>query len=103
MDIISEIIQTDKLADAKIIKANEKKAELEQLTNDEIAGFERESSEKVETYRAKTLERCKTQTKAQIAKIEKSEKDRIAGIDELYSAKHRKWEKAIVERVFSDK
>ena len=57
----------------------------------------------METYRAKTLERCKTQTKAQIAKIEKSEKDRIAGIDKLYSAKHKKWEKAIVERVFSDK
>ncbi len=73
MDIISEILQTDKLADAKIIRANEKKAELEQLTHDEIADLERTSSEKVETYRAKVIEKCKKQTEAQIAKIEKNE------------------------------
>ena len=101
VDIISEILQTDKLADAKIIRANEKKAELEQLTHDEIADLERTSSEKVETYRAKVLEKCKKQTEAQIAKIEKNEKDKIAGIDELYSAKHKKWEKVICEKVLS--
>ncbi len=51
----------------------------------------------------KSFEKCKKQTEAQIAKIEKNEKDKIAGIDALYSAKHKKWEKAIVERVFSEK
>ena len=39
MDIISEILETDRLADEKIIKAHEKQAELEAQTQSEIERF----------------------------------------------------------------
>ena len=78
MDIISEILETDKLADEKIKKAHEKQAALEKQTDEQIERF-----------------------RLEIAKITKDEQEKIAKIDELYANKHKKWEKVICEKVLS--
>lgn len=101
MDIISEILETDKLADEKIIKAHEKQAELEQQTQAEIERFKAQAQERIESYRKKTESRTKSEIDGQIAKIAKDEQERIEKIDELYAAKHKKWEKAIYEKVIA--
>lgn len=101
MNIISEILETDRLADEKIIKAHEKKAELEQQTQAEIERFKQETKDKIEAYQKKMDQRTKSESDGQIAKINKDEKEKIARIDELYAAKHKKWEKAIYEKVLA--
>ena len=46
MDIISEILETDRLADEKIIAAHRRQAELEQKTDSEIASMRSEVEER---------------------------------------------------------
>ncbi len=102
MDIISEILETDRLADEKIIKAHEKQAELEQQTQTEIARYKQETAKRIEEYRKKTEARSKSEADGQIAKIAREEQEKIEKIDELYAAKHKKWEKAIYEKVLAN-
>lgn len=102
MDIISEILETDRLADEKIIKAHETQAQLEQQTQAQTERYKQQAQEKVEAYRQKTDARTKSEIDGQIAKIAKDENDKIAKIDELYDAKHKKWEKAIYDRVLAN-
>jgi hypothetical protein len=99
MDIISEILETDKLADEKIKKAHEKQAQLEQQTQSEIEKCRQDTKQRIESYRKKMQQRSKSESDGLIAKIDKEEKEKIARIDELYSNKHKKWEKAIYEKV----
>lgn len=101
MDIISEILETDKLADEKIVKAHEKQAQLEQQTDEEIERFKQEAKDRIEAYRKKTESRTKSESDGQIARITKNEQEKIAKIDELYANKHKKWEKVIFEKVLS--
>lgn len=101
MDIISEILETDRLADEKIIKAHEKQAELEQQTQTEIERFKAQTQERIESYRKKTESRTKSESDGQIAKIAKEEQEKIEKIDELYANKHKKWEKVIYEKVIA--
>ena len=102
MDIISEILETDRLADEKIIKAHEKQAELEQQTQAEIERFKAQTQERIESYRKKTESRTKSESDGQIARIAKDEQERIKKIDELYSAMHKNWEKTIYEKVIAN-
>ena len=101
MDIISEILETDKLADEKIKKAHEKKAELEAQTQSETERFRQDTKERIEAYRKKTEQRSKSESDGLIAKINKEEQEKTAKIDELYNNKHKKWEKAIYEKVIA--
>lgn len=101
MDIISEILETDKLADEKIIKAHEKQAELEAQTDAQIEKYKLDTKEKIESYRKKYESRTKSEADGQIAKITKDESEKIARIDELYANKHKKWEKVIYEKVLA--
>ena len=101
MDIISEILETDKLADEKIKKAHEKQAALEKQTDEQIERFRLDAQDKTEAYRKKTESRTKSEADGQIARITKDEQEKIAKIDELYAAKHKKWEKVICEKVLS--
>lgn len=101
MDIISEILETDKLADEKIKKAHEKQAELEQQTQSEIEHYKQDTRERIEAYRKKIQQRTKSESDGLIAKINKEEKEKITKIDELYANKHKKWEKAIYEKVIT--
>ena len=101
MDIISEILETDKLADEKIIKAHERQAELEKKTDEEIAAMKQEADEKVSAYRAKLETRTRTETDTQLSKSAEEEQEKINKLDELYAAKHNEWEKAIIERILT--
>ena len=101
MDIISEILETDRLADEKIIAAHRRQAELEQKTDAEIASMRSEVEEKAQAYKKKLESRTKTETDAQLSKAEKEEQEKIAKIDNLYAAKHKKWEKVITEKIIS--
>lgn len=101
MDIISEILETDKLADEKIKKAHEKQAALEKQTDEQIERFRLDAQDRTEAYRKKTESRTKSEADGQIAKITKDEQEKIAKIDELYANKHKKWEKVIFEKVLS--
>ena len=102
MDIISEILETDRLADEKIIKAHEKQAELEAQTQSEIERFKTETQERIESYRKTVESRTNSEVDGQIARIAKDEQERIKKIDELYAAMHKNWEKAIYEKVIAN-
>ncbi len=101
MDIISEILETDRLADEKIIAAHRRQAELEQKTDSEIASMRSEVEEKAQAYKKKLESRTKAETDAQLSKAEKEEQEKIAKIDDLYASKHKKWEKVITEKIIS--
>lgn len=101
MDIISEILETDRLADEKIKNAHRRQEELEKQTDEEIAGLDSRAKERAAAYREKMQQRSKNEAHTQIEKIDKEEKEKIGKIDELYKAKHKKWEKAITERILS--
>ncbi|MBO5575613.1 MAG: hypothetical protein J5956_04870 [Ruminococcus sp.] len=102
MDIISEILETDRLAEEKIKKAYEQKAQLEQQTDEQIQQLKKDAVEKTKSIREKLSLRTKAEIQEQTEKAEKEEKERIARLDELYSTKHRKWEKAICEKIISN-
>ena len=102
MDIISEILETDRLADEKIKKAHEKQAEFEEKTQSEIQLCKQDAKERIESYRQKIQQRSKSESDGLIAKINKEEQEKIAKIDELYNNKHKKWEKAIYEKVIAN-
>ena len=101
MDIISEILETDRLADEKIIAAHRRQAELEHKTDAEIASMRSEVEEKAQAYKKKLESRTKAETDAQLSKAEKEEQEKIAKIDDLYASKHKKWEKVITEKIIS--
>ena len=73
MDIISEILETDRLADEKIIKAHETQAQLEQQTQAQTERYKQQAQEKVEAYRQKTDARTKSEIDGQIAHAQRVE------------------------------
>jgi hypothetical protein len=46
-------------------------------------------------------QRARSESDGLIAKVDKEEKEKIAKIDELYANKHKKWAKAIYEKVIT--
>lgn len=101
MDIISEILETDKLAEDKIRDAYKQQQDIEQKTTDEISQLDKQLSEKTERYREKALCKCNDEIDKQTQKLIKEENERKDKIDELYRTKHKEWEKTITERIIS--
>ena len=63
--------------------------------------MKQDADERAQAFKKKLDSRSKSETEAQIAKTQKLEQEQIARIDELYNAKHKKWEKAITEKIIS--
>lgn len=102
MDLISEILETDRLADEKIKNAHRDRSQLESQTQDEINRIKQEASDTVEAYRKKIDEQTRSELDKQLAQIDSNEKDKLDKLDGLYAQKHEQWENAICERIIAN-
>ena len=91
MDIISEILDTDKQAEDMLTAAN-KKAE-------EINDIKLAAQKEAEEYREKAAQQAKQQAELKAADMEKQQNEHIRHLENLYERDHIQWEKDILAAV----
>ncbi|HCJ40443.1 hypothetical protein [uncultured Ruminococcus sp.] len=97
MDIISEILETDRLAEQKLEEAKEKRSSMLLECELEAAEIREDAKNKVEEYRRKKLEESGAGT--QDSQLKESGKAQLKALNDAYDNNHEKWENDIVAAI----
>jgi vacuolar-type H+-ATPase subunit H len=102
VDIISEILETDKIAEDKIAQA---KAESEKILKDsrtQELEISDETNESIEQYRQEKCAQLTDELRQENEKLAEAEKAKIDELEKLYEENHTRWEQEIFDSVISD-
>ncbi|WP_124100821.1 hypothetical protein [Ruminococcus sp. Marseille-P6503] len=99
MDIIAEILNTEKIAEDRLKAAEEEKLRIINETAQAEERLQSEAEKEINSYRASK----QTETDAAIEKLVSGINaecgERISGLDRLYEKNHADWENGIFERI----
>lgn len=99
MDIISEILETDRLAEEKLEKARAERIRLLDDCEKQLAKIREESEREIEEYKSKKLSDSRSDSGERTAKLREDEKAKIAAFEALYEKSHTQWEQDIIRSV----
>ena len=99
MDIISEILETDRLAEEKLEKARAERIRLLDECEKQLAKIREESEREIEDYKNKKLTESENDSGERSAKLREDEKAKIAAFEALFEKNHAQWEQDIFKRV----
>jgi len=97
LDIISEILETDRLAEEKLEAAMEKRGEMELSCDFEVGEIRMRAEAEAEEYRRKKLEECGAANNA--GALKESEQAQLKALSEAFEKNHEKWENDIVAAI----
>ena len=92
MDMIAEILQTDKAAAGKLEKADMESGELLERTVKEAEAYKTQKAKEV-------TERINTESE----KITSAQNEKTTVLDKIFEEKHTQWEKEIFDNIISPK
>ena len=93
MDIISEILETDRLAEEKLEQAKQKRSEMLEECEKKVERIHENAESEAELYRAfliseEDMSNCENE-------LRQSEKDQLDALVAAYELKHEDWENDI--------
>lgn len=99
LDIISEILNAEKLAEEKLKEAEEKSRMLLKECDEQNEMLQNQSAEKINNYEAEN--NMEADKKIMIAEddIKIKEQEIINKLDKIYEENHNEWEKDITDRI----
>ena len=97
MDIISEILETDRLAEEKLEQATQKRSEMLEECEKKVERIKENAKSEVELYRSfliseEELENCENELK-------QSEREQLDALVAAYEACHEDWENDIIAAI----
>lgn len=101
VDIITEILETDGLAQEKINEAGVNRLEIMKNAEDKSEKLKSDARAEVEKYRAEKEAEIHKNLSADILKIKTAEQVKIHEFDKLYEDNHEAWEKEILESILA--
>lgn len=101
MDIISEILNADKIAEEKLRLAEKKKAEIIRKSKDANDILIKNSEENIKLYEKSKSEEVKGKIAEFSVEIEKEEQQKIQAMDNVFNLNREKWVKDIFDRIIS--
>ena len=102
LDIISEILETDRLAEEKLEKARAERIRLLDECEKQLAKIREESEREIEDYKNKKLTESENDSGERSAKLREDEKAKIAAFEALFEKNHAQWEQDIFKRVLQE-
>lgn len=99
MDIISEILETDKLAEEKLEQALRQRSEMLAECEKKTEQIKKDAKIKAENYRKELSEISDSDADARASELKESEQAKIKGFEELYDKNHEAWEKEIISSI----
>ena len=99
MDIITEILETDKAASERLEQAQTESGELIEKTQAEQAALKEDALREAEEYNAQKAAEVDARIKAETDKIAESESRQINALEDIYNAHHKEWEDEIFSAV----
>ena len=103
MDMIAEILQTDKAAAGKLEKADMESGELLERTIKEAQKLKENALKEVEAYKTQKAEEVTERINAESEKITAAQNEKTAALDKIFEEKHAQWENEIFENIISPK
>ncbi|MBQ8967040.1 hypothetical protein [Ruminococcus sp.] len=97
MDIISEILETDRLAEEKLEQAMQKRSEMLAECEKQAEEIRESARKEAEDYRRKMLEN--DGAPAADSALKESEQAQLKALAEAYENDHEKWENDIVAAI----
>ena len=102
LDIIDEILETDRIADEKLDMAQSEKLEILKQSEIEISEMKKKSEEQLARYRSKKHAETQAKTDEKVGAIKSAAEKKKKEFDKLYWENHRQWETEIFERIWAD-
>lgn len=101
MDVIAEILNTEKMAEEKLKLAEEESARLLEECEKESRQIEEASAENIKSYKLSKQAQADKEIMSAEDVIKAEEKKKIDELDSIYDNNHEKWENDIVDRIIS--
>ena len=101
MDIISEILNAEKLAEDKLRAAEEKSRQLLEDCENESNRLKEKSLEKINAYRAKQNADADAKISETENDIKNNEQIKIDKLNKIYEQNHEKWVSEITNRIIT--
>ena len=102
MDIISEILETDHLAEAKIEAAKQQRSEMLEECEKQAEKIRQEARDDVEAHLKAAKEEAARTGEENSKKLSEGEKDKLSEFEALYDSHHAQWEKSILDAILED-
>ena len=103
MDMIAEILQTDKAASGKLEKADMESGELLERTVKEAQELKENALKEAEAYKTQKAKEVTERIKNESEKINAAQNEKTAALDKIFEEKHTQWENEIFDNIISPK
>ena len=97
LDIISEILETDRLAEDKLEQARQKRSQMLEECEKQTEQILTDARREAEEYRSGLMK--KDDSESAETELKNSEKKQLAALAEAYEKNHEKWEEEIVAAI----
>ena len=103
MDMIAEILQTDKSAAGKLEKADMESGELRGRTVKEAQELKENALKEAEAYKAQKAKEVTERINTESEKITSAQNEKTTVRDKIFEEKHTQWENEIFDNIISPK
>ena len=99
MDIIAEILETDRLAEEKLAAAERKKQDMLENTRREQQRLEQMADENTESYREGLSSQNEQKLREELEQLEARQKENIAALESVFEKNGERWAEDIFKRI----
>ncbi len=99
MDIIAEILETDRLAEEKLAAAERKKQDMLENTRREQQRLEQMADENTESYREGLSSENEQKLREELEQLEARQKENIAALESVFEKNGERWAEDIFKRI----
>lgn len=99
LDIISEILETDRAAEEVIEKAGEQRIKMLADCEEEIARIRENAEQEIKEHRRKAVEKSSLDKDRHLASRRQDEEEKLKSFETLFEDKHEEWEKELFDAV----
>jgi hypothetical protein len=101
VDIISEILETDRLAEDKLAQAEKRKTDILADCEKQIEKIREEAKKSAQAYKVQRAVEVKEDTAGKTAVLKAEEENKIREFEQLYEKNHETWESEILKSVLN--
>ena len=99
MDIIAEILETDRLAEEKLAAAERKKQDMLENTRREQQRLGQMADENTESYREGLSSQNEQKLREELEQLEARQKKNIAALESVFEKNGERWAEDIFKRI----
>lgn len=102
LDIIAEILETDRIAEEKLSSAQSQKTEIINQSENEISALKEKAEKDFSQYCNKKHGEISAVTEEKVQAVRDSAEKKQKEFDKLYWENHKKWETEIFEKLWEE-